>query len=311
MAVIVIAVSAAIAAGLVVLLIGQLMPARSAAVSRRVSEVAVMHTPDGTLGRRRRQEQREQLQELLERVGSQLRGHGADEAATRALLVHAGYRHPNSVAMYAASRLLLAGALATAAVLVVPILGGNAGVVMLMAVYLAVVGYILPMLVVRSKARRRQKEITLNLPDALDLLVVCVEAGLGLNQAFLRVADEIHPLSEITATEFHLMNLEIRAGTPREEALRNLFERTGVEDVRSLTMMMIQADRFGTSIANALRVHSETLRDKRRQRAEEAAAKTTIKMIFPLVLCIFPAMFVVLIGPGLLQIVEALTGVGS
>jgi tight adherence protein C len=179
-----------------------------------------------------------------------------------------------------------------------------------LALYLAAVGYILPVLVVRSKARRRQKEITLTLPDALDLLVVCVEAGLGLNQAFVRVADEIHPLSVITASEFHFLNLEIRAGTPRDEALRNLFERTGVEDIRSLTMMMIQADRFGTSIANALRVHSETLRDKRRQRAEEAAAKTTIKMIFPLVLCIFPALLVVLIGPGLIQILEAFTAVG-
>jgi tight adherence protein C len=309
--VVVIAISAAVAAALLVLLIGQLVPARSAAVGRRVSEVAAMHAGDAGVARRRRQEQREQLQELLERVGRQLTGKGSDEAVTRSLLTHAGYRHPNAVAMYAGSRVLLAAVLAGGAALVVPVVGGGVGVVMLVALYLAAVGYILPLLLVRSKARRRQKEVTLTLPDALDLLVVCVEAGLGLNQAFVRVADEIHPLSEVTATEFHLMNLEIRAGTPREEALRNLFERTGVEDVRSLTMMMIQADRFGTSIANALRVHAETLRDKRRQRAEEAAAKTTIKMIFPLVLCIFPAMFVVLIGPGLIQVVEALTGIGS
>jgi tight adherence protein C len=307
----VIAISAAIAAALLVMLVAQLVPARPAAVSRRVSEVAAMHTPDGAVARRRRQEQREQLQELLERVGSQLKGQGAGQAVTSALLAHAGYRHPNAVAMYAGIRLLLTGLLAGGTSLLVSVLGGNTGGVALAAVYMAAVGYILPLLVVRAKVRRRQKEITLNLPDSLDLLVVCVEAGLGLNQAFVRVADEIHPLSEITATEFHLMNLEIRAGTPREEALRNLYGRTGVEDLRILTNIMIQADRFGTSIANALRIHSETLRDKRRQRAEEAAAKTTIKMIFPLVLCIFPAMFVVLIGPGMIQIIEALAGIGS
>ena len=309
--VVVIAISAAIAAALVVLLIGQFMPARSAAVSRRVSEVATMHSPAGAVGRRRRQEQREQLQELLERLGSTLKGQGSDEAVTRSLLTHAGFRHPNAVTIYAGSRLLLASGLAAASFLVASVLGMNAGVILLLALYLAAVGYMLPLLLVRSRVRRRQKEITLTLPDALDLLVVCVEAGLGLNQAFVRVAEEIHPLSELTATEFHLMNLDIRAGTPREDALRNLFSRTGVEDLRTLTNIMIQADRFGTSIANALRIHSETLRDKRRQRAEEAAAKTTIKMVFPLVLCIFPAMFVVLLGPGMIQVIEALSGMGG
>jgi tight adherence protein C len=307
----VIAVSAAIAAALLVVLVAQLMPARSAAVSRRVSEVAAMHSPGGATARRRRQEQREQLQEMLERMGSHLKGQGTDQAVTRAILSHAGYRQPNAVGMYAAVRLLLAAALAGGAALAALALGGKAAIVWLSAVYMAAVGYALPLLLVRSRARRRQKEITLNLPDALDLLVVCVEAGLGLNQAFVRVADEIHPLSEVTAAEFHLMNLEIRAGTPREEALRNLFERTGVDDLRILVNIMIQADRFGTSIAHALRIHSETLRDKRRQRAEEAAAKTTIKMLFPLVLCIFPAIFVVIIGPGLIQIVESLAEFGA
>ena len=307
----VIAISAAVAAGLVVLLIGQLMPARSPAVSRRVTEVATMHSPEAGIGRRRRQEQREQLQELLERVGSQLRGRGADQEATRAFLTHAGYRHPSAVVVYAGVRVITAAVLAGGAFLVGTVMGANMGIVLFVAFYLALVGYLLPLMVVRSRLRRRQKDIILTLPDALDLLVVCVEAGLGLNQAFVRVAEEIHPLSEITATEFHLMNLEIRAGTTREQALRNIFERTGVEDLRTLTNIMIQADRFGTSVAAALRVHAETLRDKRRQRAEEAAAKTTIKMIFPLVFCIFPAIFVVLIGPGMIQIFETLGGMGN
>jgi tight adherence protein C len=303
----VIALSSAVAAALLVLLVAQLLPARSAAVSRRVSEVATLGTGAEPGARRRREAQRDQLQELLARLGTQLTGRRDDEGVTRSLLVHAGYRHPNAVAVYAAARLLLAGAIAGVTALVVPVLGGSTGVALFAALYLAAIGYLLPLLVVRSKMRRRQKELQLALPDALDLLVVCVEAGLGLNQAFVRIAEEIHPVSELTAVELHLMNLEIRAGTPRDEALRGLFERTGVEDVRSLTTMLIQADRFGTSIANALRIHSETLRDKRRQRAEEAAAKTTIKMVFPLVLCIFPAIMVVLIGPGMIQILETLT----
>jgi tight adherence protein C len=126
----------------------------------------------------------------------------------------------------------------------------------------------------------------------------------------VRVANEIHHVSIVLAQEFHLMNLEIRAGRPRNEALRNLADRTGVDDVRGLVSTLIQAERFGTPIGPALRVHAETLRDKRKQRAREAAAKTTIKLVFPLVFCIFPAMFVVLVGPGLIQIMEALGGIG-
>ena len=127
------------------------------------------------------------------------------------------------------------------------------------------------------------------LPDALDMLVVCVEAGLGLNQALVRVSEEIDRISPVLSEQLALVNLEIRAGTARDEALRNLAERTGLQDISSLVGMLIQTDRFGTSVAHALRVHAETMRTKRRQRAEEAAAKTTIKMIFPLVFCIFPA----------------------
>jgi tight adherence protein C len=136
----------------------------------------------------------------------------------------------------------------------------------------------------------------------LDMLVVCVEAGLGLNQALVRVADEIEHVSTVMSEQLAMINLEMRAGTPRDEALKNFADRTGVPDIRSLVSMMIQTDRFGTSVADALRVHSDTMRTKRRQRAEEAAAKTTIKLVFPLVLFVFPAMFVVVIGPSALAI---------
>jgi tight adherence protein C len=149
------------------------------------------------------------------------------------------------------------------------------------------------------------------LPDALDMLVVSVEAGLGLNQALVRVSEEIYRLSPVLSEQLALVNLEIRAGTSREEALRNLAERTGLQDISSLVGMLIQTDRFGTSVAQALRVHADTMRTKRRQRAEEAAAKTTIKMVFPLVFCIFPALFVVILGPALIQIYKALAGFGG
>jgi tight adherence protein C len=170
-------------------------------------------------------------------------------------------------------------------------------------------GWITPVFLVRFKKNARQKELQKALADALDLMVVCVEAGLGLNQALVRVAQEITHVSTLMSQELISVNAEIRAGAPRDEALHHLAQRTGLEDVRALVTMLIQTDRFGTSIAKALRVHSDTLRQKRRQRAEEAAAKTAIKLVFPLVLCIFPALFVVLIGPGLMLIFQALSNV--
>jgi tight adherence protein C len=167
-------------------------------------------------------------------------------------------------------------------------------------------GYILPGMALARMAKGRQHRIRLSLADALDLLVVSVEAGLGLDQALQRVGEELafaHPeLSE----ELRLINLELRAGKARSDALRNLAERTGVDDLSSLAAMLIQTDKFGTSVARSLRVHSETLRSKRKQRAEEAAAKTGVKMVFPLVFCIFPAIWVVTIGPAAIKFVEVL-----
>ena len=155
-------------------------------------------------------------------------------------------------------------------------------------------------------AKRRQHRIRLSLPDALDLLVVSVEAGLGLDQALQRVGEELAFAHPELSDELRLINLELRAGKARSEALRNLAERTGVDDLSSLAAMLIQTDKFGTSVARSLRVHSETLRTKRRQRAEEAAAKTGVKMVFPLVFCIFPAIWVVTIGPAAIKFVEVL-----
>jgi len=146
----------------------------------------------------------------------------------------------------------------------------------------------------------------MSLADAVDLLVVSVEAGLGLDQALLRVGSELALTHPALSEEIRLATLELRAGKGRADALRNLADRTGLEDLASLVTMLIQTDKFGTSVAHSLRVHSEVLRTKRRQRAEEAAAKTGVKMVFPLVFCIFPAIFVVTIGPAAIKFVQVL-----
>ena len=161
--------------------------------------------------------------------------------------------------------------------------------------------YVLPGMVLARKAKTRQHRIRLSLADALDLLVVSVEAGLGLDQALARVAQELTFAHPDLSSELRLVNLELLAGKARSEALRNLAERTGVDDLSSLVAMLVQTDKFGTSVANSLRVFSDTLRTKRRQRAEEAAAKTGVKMVFPLVVCIFPAIWIVTIGPAAIR----------
>jgi tight adherence protein C len=176
----------------------------------------------------------------------------------------------------------------------------------LLALGAAAMGYLLPGMALGRMARKRQHRIRLSLPDALDLLVVSVEAGLGLDQAIQRVGEELDFAHKDLSEELRLVNLELRAGTARSDALHNLAKRTGVEDLSSLVAMLVQTDKFGTSVAQSLRVHSETLRTKRRQRAEEAAAKTGVKMVFPLVFCIFPAIWVVTIGPAAIKFVQVL-----
>jgi tight adherence protein C len=225
-----------------------------------------------------------------------------DASQTQKLLHYAGYRSGTALAMYNLIRLVCLISLPAVFFL------GTMQVHMMPAVrffaiaVLALVGMILPKLVLKSLARGRQHRLKLSLPDALDLLVVCVEAGMGLNQAIVKVAEELEKTHPEMSEELKLVNLEIRAGRTRTEALKNLGERTGVDDVISLAAMLIQTDKFGTSIARSLRVHSDSLRTERIQRAEEAAAKTTIKLIFPLLFCVFPALLVVILGPAFLNL---------
>jgi tight adherence protein C len=168
------------------------------------------------------------------------------------------------------------------------------------------IGFYLPNIVLWWLRRKRQQEIFLTLPDALDLLVVCVESGLGLDAALRKVCDEMKNHAKIICEELSLANFQLQIGRPRREVLHDLGVRTGVDDVRSLAAILIQADRFGSSIAQALRVQSDSMRTRRKQLAEEKAAKTAVQLIFPLVLFIFPGIFVVLVGPAAISIMKTL-----
>jgi tight adherence protein C len=167
-------------------------------------------------------------------------------------------------------------------------------------------GFYLPHIILWFLRKKRQEEIFLSLPDALDLLVVCVESGLGLDAAMRKVCDEMKDHAKVIAEELSLANFQLQMGRPRREVLHDLGVRTGVDDVRSLAAILIQADRFGSSIAQALRVQSDSMRTRRKQLAEEKAAKTAVQLIFPLVLFIFPGIFVVLVGPAAISIMNVM-----
>lgn len=286
-----------------------LAPARSRLISKRLGELQTGAARNyTTVQRRHRQEKRERLEALMEAFGERVTSRRVDWSHVQATMIQAGYRRSGAVAAYFGTRLVTMTVMGAAAVFGGFTFGVSPAAVILGAAIGATFGWLVPQYYVKRRIRKRQLELQRALPDTLDLLVVCVEAGLGLNQALVRVSSEIEHVSETMSEELMLTNLEIRAGTPRDESLRNLGERTGLGDLKSLTAMLVQTDRFGTSIATALRVHSDTMRVKRRQRAEEAAAKTTIKLVFPLVLFIFPAMFVVILGPAVLHILEQMKG---
>ncbi|HUF68541.1 MAG TPA: type II secretion system F family protein [Longimicrobiales bacterium] len=294
--------------GLVLIVAMEVVPAKERAVRHRLDDIeAIGSDPHALAEKRRRLVQGQRVLEILEVLGHKLQP-GRDGAASDTdMLRQAGYRKSSAPAIYWGLRLALPLTLGLLSLSVLPLAGTTGRLVFAATLYFAGIGYITPLLVVRSKRRRRHKDLRHALADTLDLLVVCVEAGLGLNQALVRVAEEIRHVSEAMSLELLQTNAEIRAGTPRDTALRQLADRTGVDDLSSLVTMLIQTDRFGTSIARSLRVQSDTLREKRKQRAEEAAAKTAIKMVFPLVFCIFPAMFVVILGPAAIRLIRALS----
>jgi tight adherence protein C len=274
-----------------------LMPSRAIAIDRRLEELTSGRVRDDGENKPRG----DKLMGFIKRVGERAPRTTKELGPLRLRLVQAGYRREEAMTIFFGIRIVFALAMFSLFA---------TSVVMKPSMALALgglgLGYVLPGMFLARMAKRRSHKIRLALADALDLLVVSVEAGLGLDQALTRVGSELAFAYPDLSDELRLVNLELRAGKARPDALRNLAERTGVDDLQSLVTMLIQTDKFGTSVAQALRVYSETLRTKRRQRAEEAAAKTGVKMVFPLVFCIFPAIWVVTIGPAAIKFIKVL-----
>jgi tight adherence protein C len=247
-----------------------------------------------------------QIVDFLKRIGERVPKSLKELSKLQLRLVQAGYRGSEALPVFLGIR--VGCALVAFGVCMTPLLMRPSLIMALPAMGL---GYVFPGMVLARKAKKRQHRIRLSLADALDLLVVSVEAGLGLDQALARVGQELAFAHPDLSSELRLVNLELLAGRGRSEALRNLADRTGVDDLSSLVAMLVQTDKFGTSVAHSLRVFSDTLRTKRRQRAEEAAAKTGVKMVFPLVVCIFPAIWIVTIGPAAIRFIQVLGPMGK
>ena len=225
---------------------------------------------------------------------------------TQRLLMQAGYRSPEAAIIYRGIHVAsMAGIpLITAGVTTYFAQAFSTVIIAMMIAF--VMGFFLPPFFLKRTISKRQRELRWGLADALDLMVVSVEAGLGLNAAMMKVSSELKDVHMAVASEFELANLEIRVGRDRDEALRNLAERTGVDDLRSLVAMLIQTDKFGTSIAKGLRVFSDSLRTKRRQRAEQEAQKAAVKLLFPLACFLFPTLFIAILGPAALNLMDVL-----
>ena len=233
---------------------------------------------------------------------------GWEKSVIRMRFMNAGFRQASAPLLYFTAKTALAVCLPLMAFFLLSVSSArfSANTLLMWLLGAAAFGYYLPNLLLRTMIQRRQRDLFESFPDALDLMTVCVEAGLAMDAALARVAGEISLKSRVLSEELGLVTLELRAGSSKEKALRGLAMRTGVEDVDALVSMLIQAERFGTSIAASLRIQSEQLRTKRRQRAEEAAAKIALKLLFPLIFFIFPSLLVVLMGPAFIQMYRVL-----
>jgi len=221
-------------------------------------------------------------------------------------LMQAGFRSNHAPIIYRTIQLITMATLPTLIALTCAILARPLSSALFWILAAFIVGFFAPRYILGRLIRSRQLRVRWGLADALDLMVISIEAGLGLNAAMVKVSSELKQVHPDISEEFELANLEIRVGRERDEALRNLAERTGVDDLRSLVAMLIQTDRFGTSIARAIRVFSDSLRTKRRQRAEQAAQKAAVKLLFPLACFLFPTLFIAILGPALLQLMDTL-----
>jgi tight adherence protein C len=249
------------------------------------------------------EKQKERVGNILVSLGKLLPA-ASGQQSTRAqlMMMRAGFRSPDAMQVVRAIKLLLP----IVFVFLVLITGAYSYSPFFILALALGAGFLLPQIWLQFRIKARQKRLRLALPDGLDLLVICVEVGLGLDQALLRVAQELKIVHPELSDELTLVNLEMRVGKTRIEALRELGRRTGLDDLKTLVAMLIQTERFGTSVAQSLRVHSDELRTKRRQRAEELSAKTTVKMVGPLVFFIFPALLVVILGPAVITLIRQL-----
>ncbi len=221
-------------------------------------------------------------------------------------LMQAGFRSASAPVVFRGIQLLTLAGFPAMVAFACAVLARPLSSAMLWILLAFVVGFFLPRYALRRMIRSRQQLVRWGLADALDLMVISIEAGLGLNAAMIKVSSELKDVHPEICDEFELANLEIRVGREREEALRNLGERTGVDDLHSLVAMLIQTDRFGTSIARAIRAFSDSLRTKRRQRAEQAAQKAAVKLLFPLACFLFPTLFIAILGPAALTLIDTL-----
>jgi tight adherence protein C len=244
--------------------------------------------------------------ELVNKLGSLVPSAPKDSTVMLRRLMRAGFRGPSALKMLYGSKAILGVVFPAVALVLAANSDIDPGQKVLLVTASLGAGFFGPNEYVRLRAKRRQKHIRKGLPNALDLMVVCVESGLGLDQAIVQVAKELQGAHPEISQEFGLMNLEMKAGSRRADALRNLADRTGVDEVKKLVAVLIQADRFGTSIAQSLRGHSEFMRVQTRQQAEEKAAKLGVKLVFPIFFCILPSLFVVTVGPVLVRIVRDL-----
>ena len=244
---------------------------------------------------------------FLDQIGNRIHSPQYD-SQTKTLFHKAGIRHDKARTIFWGTKCVLASGLPIVFLMIrITFLSMlNLRIVILFSVLLALLGFYLPDFVLKIKTEKRKEKIFDGLPDALDLLVVCVEAGMGLDSAIFRVAEETELSCQVLSQELKLVNLELRAGKSRADALRDFAIRTDIEDVHNLVTLLIQSDKFGTSVARSLRVFSDSFRSQRAQKAEEIAAKLPVKMLFPMLLFIFPSLFVVIIGPGAIRIYHAL-----
>jgi tight adherence protein C len=247
----------------------------------------------------------ERVDPLWERVSRVVPKSPKDMGRLRRRMAVAGYRDASAAIIYSICELALP---ILAAGLVLLVRGPHAPYALLSAGFAGLIAYFIPGLFLEHRIRARQREIRNGLPDVLDLLIVCLEAGSSMDQAIVKATDELELAYPALAEELRILTTETRAGKPRIEAFKNLADRTKVDDVRALDAMLLQTDRFGTSVAQALRTFAETSRTKRRQRAEERAAKVGVKLVFPLVLLLFPAFYVVTLGPAIIQFVRVFFG---